>query len=69
MLEDSVLVGQLRVLQEDSAVSWMTDESSISLWLGKVFCHLQRFQMSEASPASNLVRTEVRAAGQGSKTT
>jgi hypothetical protein len=69
MFEDSALLGQLPVLQEDSAVSWMTEESSINLWLGKVLCHLQRFQMSEASPALNLVSTEVRQAGQGRKTT
>jgi hypothetical protein len=68
MLEESVFVEQLPALQEDSAVSWMTKELS-NLWLGKFFCHLQRFQMSEASPASNLDSTEVRAAGQGSKTT
>jgi len=53
MLEESVLVEQLPALQEDSAVSWMTKESSINLWLGKFLCHLQGFQMSEASPASN----------------
>jgi len=59
----SVLVGQLLALHEDSAVSWMTKESYISLWLGEVLCHLQRFQTSDASSGSNLVPTKVRAAG------
>jgi hypothetical protein len=66
MLDDSV-IGQLPALQKDSAVHWMTKESSINLWLGKV--HLQRFQISEATPASYLVPTAVKAAGQGSKST
>jgi hypothetical protein len=69
MLETSVLVEQLPALQEDSAVSWMTKESSVNLWLEKVFCHLQRFQMSKPSPAVYLVPTEGGVAGPGSNTT
>jgi len=53
------------LLCKKTAVSWMTKESYINLWLGEVLCHLQRFQTSDASPGSNLVPTKVRAAGQG----
>jgi hypothetical protein len=52
MWEAAELVGQLLALQEGSAVGWMTKESSITFWQGKVFSHLQRIQTtSETSPS------------------
>jgi len=53
MWEASVLVGQLLALQEGIAVGWMTKESSISFWQGRVFCHLQSIQtISDSRPIS-----------------
>jgi len=66
MWEVCVLAGQLLVLQESSAVGWMTGESSINFWQGKVFCHLRSIQTtSEASLASNSVHTLGKVAGPG----
>lgn len=53
MWEACVLV-QLLALQEDSAVGWITKESSINLWQGKAFCHLQSIRTPlEARVASH----------------
>jgi hypothetical protein len=66
MREVRVLVGQLLSLQESSAVGWMTWESSINFWQGKVFCHLESIQTtSEASLAPHSVHTQGKVAGPG----
>jgi len=53
MWETSVLVGQLLALQEGIAVGWLTKESSISFWQGRVFCHLQSIHtISDSRPIS-----------------
>jgi hypothetical protein len=41
---ESYVFGQLLTLQEGSALSWMTKESSINFWQGKVFSHLPSIQ-------------------------
>jgi hypothetical protein len=67
-MEVSALVWQLVALQEGSAVGWMTKESSISFWKGKVFFHLRCIQTTfEASSASYSVHTQGIATGTGSK--
>ena len=66
MWEVHVLVGQLLALQESSAVGWMTWESYINFWQGKVFCYLQSIQTtSEGSLASYSVHTQGKVAGPG----
>jgi hypothetical protein len=64
----SIVVGQLFVLQEGSAVGWMMKESSISFLQRKVFSHLQSIQTtSEPSPQSYSLCTQGKAAVPGSK--
>lgn len=58
IVRTSVLVWQLLALQEGIALVWVTKESSISFWQGKVFCHLKIIQTtSEARSISFSVRS------------
>ena len=59
MWDASVLVGQLLVLHEDSAMGWMTKELFINFSQGRVFSYLQDIHTtSEASPDSYSVHTQ-----------
>jgi hypothetical protein len=64
MWEASLPVGQLLVVQEDSAVGWMTKESSINFWQGKSFLS---FSELPGHPVSCLVCAQSKLAGPGSK--
>jgi len=50
MEESSVFVGHLLVLQESSAMDWVTKELSINFWKVEVFSYFQSIKTtSEAS--------------------
>jgi hypothetical protein len=65
MWEACAVVVQLLALQEGSAVGWITKESPINLWQGRVFCHLQSIQTtSEARAAFHSGQTQGKGLGQ-----
>jgi hypothetical protein len=64
----SIVVGKLFVLHEGSVVGWMTKESSINYWQGKVISHLQSIlTTSEASSDSYSLCIQGKVDGPGSK--
>jgi hypothetical protein len=70
MWEASVLFRQLPAWQEGSALGWMTKESLIYFWEGKVSSHLLRIQTtSKVSPALPPIQTALRVKRLGQKAT